>query len=316
MISILYGLPGCGKSTTLAYVIRCNELLKKQYEKKMNSKKAAKLRKKLEKKPNSKRLQRKWENFSRVNFYTTFYSTDVTMQGTVYVDYKDLGKFRPKPNSCFLLEEAGVGLNSRDFAKLSKYSNRFVCQHRHQKCDLILVSQAVDIDRKYRDRCDHVFHLVKIGPFTWIHRIRHKLMVDESTHDIVEGYFVPTAFQSVRETLGAAIFHRIEKNPMTRSRIIFRPKYYPYFDSYEDVFDYPMEDPAAVYPDYEFVPTEKKRFKQYLNDTFEKLGFSKLDSKFSKGKKDTYYVPCHKVDYNSCDEEEQSFEDMVELMFA
>lgn len=270
MISILYGLPGCGKSTTLAFVIRCNDILKKRYEKKMNSPKADKLRKKLEKHPNSKRLKKKWDKFSAIDFYTTFYCTDETMQGTVHIDYKDLGKFRPKPNSCFLLEEAGVGLSSRDFAKLSNLSKRFACVHRHQKVDIILVSQSTDIDKAYRDRCDHVFHLIKMGQFTWIHRIAHKLTVDESTHDIVEGYYLPTLFQSVKETLGSAIFHRIEANPMRRSRIIYRPKLYPYFDSYEDVFDYPMEDPAKDIPDYVFVPTPKQERKRLIN-----LGFKK-----------------------------------------
>ena len=83
--------------------------------------------------------------------------------------------------------------------------------------------------------------------------------------------FIPSFLKSLSETLGSAIFYRVERNPMTRSRIIFRPLYYKYFDSFEDVFDYPMEDPAASIPDYKFVPTEKKGLKQRLNDIYEKL---------------------------------------------
>lgn len=305
MISILYGLPGCGKTTTEAYVIYCNNVLKKRYERKMNSRKANRLRRRLEKRPNSKYLQRKYERFSRVPFYTTFYSTDETMKGTVHVPYKDLGKFRPKPNSCFLLEEAGIGLSSRDFSKLSSYSKRFAAMHRHQHCDIILVSQSVDIDKAYRDRCDCVFHLKKMGPFTWIHRLSHKLMIDESTHDIVEGYFLPSALSSIWETLSSAIFHRIEKQPMIRSRIIYRPKYYPFFDSYEDIFDYPQEDPALVHPDYKFVPTEKKGIKEQLQE----IGFKLL-----KGKKDVLVIPESVPD--KLDTEDPGFDEIIEAMFA
>ena len=164
MIAIMYGLQGCGKSTTFAYIIQCNEKLKKRYERKMNSKKAARLRHALEQHPNSKRLQKKFSKFSRINFYTTFYCTDPTVPGTVFVDFADLGKFCPKPNSCFLLEEAGIGLDSRGFAKLSKFAKRFFCKHRHMGVDLIACSQSVDIDKSLRDRCDYLFHLSESFP--------------------------------------------------------------------------------------------------------------------------------------------------------
>ena len=243
MIVAVFGKPGSGKSTAAARFIRINNKKKLKYYHKLEK---SKLYKKLQSK-NTKISNYLINLLYKKNFYDVIYSTDPTFKNTVPIDFENLGKWKPTWNSCLILEEAGIGLNSRNYAKLTVESKRLAAMHRHSGCDILLISQSSDFDKAYRQRSEVMFIAKKIGPFTWYHRIPYDITVDEEKHDIVEGYFNLPKLIDVFETLfSLKRKHRLAKFPFTRSHIVYRPIYYKDFDSYVDDYDYPQVAPDVL----------------------------------------------------------------------
>lgn len=241
-IYTIFGKPGAGKSTIFASTVQKNKRKKIKWEKKTDR---SRIYRSLASKDN------KFCQFliDRVlfpkNFYDVVYSTDSSILDTVPIDYSQLGRFRPTPNSLFLLEEAGLGIDSRQFKTLSKESKRFAAMHRHALCDILICSQSVDIDKCYRQRSDTMFVASKFGPFTFMRKIIFSIDVDDNTHDLVDGYYkTPFIFYIFELLISLRKKVRNAKLPFRRSRIIFRPAWYKYFNSYVDDYDYPEEDPA------------------------------------------------------------------------
>ena len=249
MIVAIFGKPGSGKSTAAAAFIQKNKRKKEKYYKRIEK---SKLYKKITSKDS--RLNKILLRFLYTkNFYDVIYSTDPTFQDTVLIDYDNLGKWRPTWNSCIILEEAGVYLSNRDYKKLTKESKRLAAMHRHNGCDILLISQITDFEKAYRARAEVMFIAKKIGPITWYHRIPYKIDVDDEKHDIVEGYFKMNPFMDILESIGSLRKkHRLSKFPFLRSHLIWRPTWYKYFDSYIDDYDYPQ-----IAPDLRIItPTE------------------------------------------------------------
>lgn len=243
MIVEIFGKPGSGKSTAGAAFVQKNKRKKLRYEQRIAK---SKLYKKLTSKESKFNTFLVNLLFSK-KFYDVIYSTDPTFQDTVVIDYEHLGMWRPTWNSCLILEEAGIGLSSRDFKKLTKESKRLAAMHRHNGCDILIISQSTDIDKAYRQRSEVMFIAKKIGPITWYHRIPYDIMVDEEKHDVVEGYFKLNPLIDLFESLiSIRKKHRLSKFPFTRSHFIWRPKWYKYFDSYVDDFDYPLIAPDLL----------------------------------------------------------------------
>lgn len=251
MIVAIFGKPGSGKSTAAAAVVHKNNVKKEKYYKKLEK---SKLYVKLNTiKEYKNKIFTKIVNIYKSimlkilyskNFYDVVYCTDPTIQGTIPIDFENLGKWQPTWNSLMILEEAGIGLNSRDYKKLTAESKRLAAMHRHSGCDILIISQSADFDKAYRQRAEVMFIAKKIGPWTWYHRIPFDITVDEEKHDIVEGYFKLKPIVDVFETLTSSKKkYRYSKFPFTRSHIIYRPHWYKYFDSYVDDYDYPQIAP-------------------------------------------------------------------------
>lgn len=240
MIVAIFGKPGSGKSTAAAAFIQKNKTKKLKYEKRIAK---SKLYKKLSLKDSKFNTFLINLLFSK-NFYDVIYSTDPTFQDTVLIDYENLGMWRPTWNSCIILEEAGVYLSNRDYKKLTKESKRLAAMHRHNGCDILLISQITDFEKAYRARAEVMFIAKKIGPVTWYHRIPYKIDVDEEKHDIVEGYFKMSPLMDFIESIiSLKKKHRLSKFPFLRSHFIWRPSWYKYFDSYIDDYNYPQIAP-------------------------------------------------------------------------
>ncbi len=262
MITVGFGIPGCGKSTLMACITQLNKRKKdKYYEKIKHNSLYEALKPYQEQDPPIKEEdgnQIQWifafvkyyacvglfNILFKKNFYDVIYCTDPTIQDTVYIDYKDLGCFKPTWNSLFILEEAGIGLDNRSYKELTKHSKRFAAMHRHAGADLFLVSQTVDVDKAYRQRAEVMHHITKLGPFTLLRRIVFRVDVDENTHQLIDGYFkIPTLkwifemFSTLKKR------ERYKKRRWEKSFVIYRPAWYSYFNSYIDDYDYPMEDP-------------------------------------------------------------------------
>lgn len=278
MIITLFGKPGAGKSTVIAQFIQLNKKKKERYYKRVEkSKLYHHLNEIVDKKieirqkgvilkdnrliPQSEEVEvyvsRRESNlfwklvysslYSK-NFYDVIYSTDPTFQDTIEIDYDHLGMWRPQWNSCLILEEAGIGLSSRSYKSLTKESKRLAAMHRHAGCDILLASQTVDIDKAYRQRSQILFMVEKSFLFpelTSLRRVVYSVDVDEQTHDLVDAYSKMKGIPYLIELLISALNKKVRtaKFPFVRSRWVYRKKWYKYFDSFVDDFDYPMEDP-------------------------------------------------------------------------
>lgn len=252
MIVTIFGKPGAGKSTIGAFFCVMNERKKNKYYKKVNKSKLYRFASDHDDSFYGKFIL---DFFYKKKFYDVVYSTDETFPYTVPITYEDLGKWKPTWNSCLLLEEAGIGLSNRESKKLSIYSKRLAAMHRHSNCDIFLISQTVDIDKVYRQRCQLMFLASKIGPFTFLRRITYGVDVDKNTHDLVDAYAKLPFFLYLLELLFCMKKKwRKNKFPFLRSRFIFRPAWYKYFDSFVDDFDYPM-----IAPDVQMRLDEEER---------------------------------------------------------
>ena len=248
MIITLFGKPGAGKSTVAAQFIQLNKRKKDKYEKKIAKSKLYKwTMEHIDKWYGRLVYNRKFKK----DFYDVIYSTDPTFQDTIEITYDMLGMFKPTPNSCIVCEEAGIGLSSRSYKTLSKESKRFAAMHRHCECDILLISQTVDIDKAYRQRSQLLFMIEKMFLFpeiTVLRRIVYQVDVDEQTHDLVDAYSKLKGLPFLIEILffsGRKV--KKMKLPFMRSRIFWRKPWYKYFDSFVDDFEYPMEDPYITY---------------------------------------------------------------------
>ena len=286
MIITLFGKPGAGKSTVIAQFIQLNKKKKEKFYKRVSKSRLyhylneivgqreeiiskGSIKKTVNGKPvlvkqkeivkvDVFRKETKWhlrlvnKLLYTKNFYDVIYSTDPTFQDTIEIDYEHLGMWKPQWNSCLVLEEAGIGLSSRSYKSLSRESKRFAAMHRHAGCDILLASQTVDIDKAYRQRSQILFMVQKSFLFpelTSLRRIIYSVDVDDQTHDLVDAYSKMKGIPYFIELLISALNKKVRtaKFPFVRSRWVYRKKWYKYFDSFVDDFDYPMEDPYITY---------------------------------------------------------------------
>lgn len=276
MIVTIFGKPGAGKSTIASFFCTLNNRKRTKYYRKAEKSKIYKFIQEHDGKWYSNLLH---SLFWKKNFYDVIYSTDETIQFTVPIKYDELGMWKPTWNSCFLLEEAGIGLNNRDYKKLSLYSKRLAAMHRHSGADILILSQTVDIDKAYRQRSQLMFLASKFGPWTFLRRITYGVDVDENTHDLVDAYAKLPLLLYFFELL----FCQSKKNkygsfPFQTSRFIYRPAWYKYFDSFVDDFDYPM-----IAPDVQMkLDEEEAKRKEEARKLTEKAKFAEFEEEYMK----------------------------------
>lgn len=135
------------------------------------------------------------------------------------IEGSDLGKYAFS-NSLLLLDESGIDFNNRDYKNFKKSVIDYVKLSRHYGCDIILFSQAYDdTEVTFRRLVEKLFYLKKVGPFTNVYRVSKYVMVDDNTHQIIDGYRKAKNF----------IFGLITGD----ITIVWRRLYYKYFDSYD-----------------------------------------------------------------------------------
>lgn len=120
------------------------------------------------------------------------------------------------PNSLCIIDEAGIDFNNRDYKKFPRHTLEYFKLHRHYNTSFICLSQGWDdCDKKIRTLCSQYYYLGKIGLLTFVRRIKKRVGVDDTTHDIVDAYVVPHIFQ---------------KDALS---FCWRPRWYKYFNSWE-----------------------------------------------------------------------------------
>lgn len=296
MITIFYGVPGCGKTSLYTSIVQINNRKREKYYKKLSkSKLHDKLRLLNEESINiltSRKMELSLKYYDRLtfksklklrciivkcnsinslhdmlykkNFYDVIYCTDETIQGTVHFDIKTLGKFPPTPNSLFLLDECGILLNNRQWKSLSPEAKEMFALHRHKLVDICACSQTVDIDSSLRNRAEKLFHVFRVGPFTVLRRIVYQVDVNEN-HELGDFYTKLPTLQWLLELIGSVRkSKRMAKERWKSSYFIYRPFYYKYFNSYNDNTVYTEPDPY-----YEYLENLDKK-EQIDNEDFNK----------------------------------------------
>lgn len=209
MIVIYYGKPRSGKTTALARIVKRN-----------NIKRAV------------SRVLPFMSRFLRP--YSNIYCTDSSMKHTTYISYENLGRWRPEDHSAFILAEAGIGLNNRNWKALSDDAKELFAMHGHANCDIYADSQTVDIDITLRERAEKFYSVRKIGrsQFSLLIPIDFDIDVNDVTQKIEECYQRARGLKMVFLIL----FGRI--------KIMYRPLYYKYFDSWKWEKQFMFSDPC------------------------------------------------------------------------
>ena len=140
-----------------------------------------------------------------------------------------LGEWTFPQNSTIIIDEAGIEYNNRSFKSFPKSAISWFKLHRHYSCDCVLLSQSwVDADVTLRRLSDVLWYVFKIGPFTICRRVYKRVTVDQVSEQIIDGYKMAN--------LAWLLLYPFQVNGWLcaeRFKVIFRPRYYRYFDTHE-----------------------------------------------------------------------------------
>ena len=204
MISLYFGLPGCGKTTMFAKIAHDTDV-------------------KIEK--DKKRIAKGKKPLSPYKMiYGNIPLENIKNYRRIQFDY--LGRY--DISDCLvLIDEATIEADSRDYKGFKKHTKEFMLLHRHYNCDICFFTQQWDgIDKKIRVITDRVYYLYKgiftRKYFTRMYRVPYGIIIPDPKKDsseklgeIVQGYCKPSFF--------VRLF----------SPWLFRPLYYRYFDSWD-----------------------------------------------------------------------------------
>lgn len=174
-------------------------------------------------------LAAKAYNAIKKNKYDNVYSNvKLSIPGVTYISNDCIGKYK-LANCLLLIDEATLFADSRAYKEFDKQKLEYFLEHRHFNADIILFTQQWDgVDRKIRVITDRVYYVYKgflLGYwFTTYYRIPYGIIIPdrkangEKLGEIVQGYSKPN------------IIIRLFAPKL------FRPKYYEYFDSWEQPY--------------------------------------------------------------------------------
>lgn len=168
MINLYFGLPGSGKTTTIA-------AFAKYYLK-------------------GKKYQHVYCNIP------------LNLDGIITIYRDDLGVLDIS-DGLVLYDEGGIDFDNRDFANFNKNLTWFFKFHRHCKLDVFIFSQTIDVDKKIRALANNVFYIYTpaiTGSFiTKVVRIHYGIVfpsketTGSKVGDIAEGYAAPNIFAKI-----------------------------------------------------------------------------------------------------------------------
>lgn len=165
--------------------------------------------------------------------------------GVTYIDNECVGRY-DLSDCLILIDEATLYADNRDHANFSKMQITYFLEHRHFNADIHLFTQQWDgVDRKIRVITDRVYYVYKgwlLG--RWFTRY----------YKIPYGIIIPDPKKADGQKLGDIIQGYCKPNFLIRllSPWLYRPKYYPYFDSWERPKGF-LPLPAKYKPYYETV---------------------------------------------------------------
>lgn len=188
MIARYFGLPGCGKTTTLT-MLALDAVRSGKYK----------------------------------NVYANVH---LKIEGVTYVPFDCFGKYELR-EGIYFVDEATINAGDRDWKGFGKDKIKYLMEHRHHFLDVVFFSQEADgMDKKIRAITDRVYYVYKtFWTGHWVSkavRVPYKVCWPNGNNDggenagrILMGYVKPP------------FLNRLFAN------IIWRSKYYEFFDSWE-----------------------------------------------------------------------------------
>ena len=157
--------------------------------------------------------------------YKHIYTINCEISGTEHITYEDLEKYKPI-DSLILIDEITMSADNRDFKNFSKQARDFFILHRHLGCDIIYATQNFEnVDKKIRDLTHDLWYMSKsvvpiLNRFTTAKRIYRNININEMNSELTLGY----RFCNLIEGIFASNF-----------KIVYRPHWYQYFDSWDEL---------------------------------------------------------------------------------
>lgn len=151
--------------------------------------------------------------------------TNFACYGCEKIDYQDLSKYKLF-DSLIVLDELTLDADNRDFKTFSKDHKDFFTLHRHLGVDIIYLTQNYEnIDKKIRDCTNELWYMSRtvipfFQRFTRAKRIYRNININENTSELTMGYRFCNFIESIF---------------VSNCKIVYRPKYYKYFDSYDEL---------------------------------------------------------------------------------
>lgn len=155
--------------------------------------------------------------------YKHIYSVNIQIDGVEEITKEDFRKYRFE-NSLFLWDEITLDYDNRNFKDFTQEDKDAWLLHRHTGCDIIYATQNYEnVDKKIRDLTQDLWYISKsvipiFGQFTATKRIYRTININEHTSEL---------------TLGYRFCNLIEGLFVSNFKLVFRPMYYKYYDSWD-----------------------------------------------------------------------------------
>lgn len=151
--------------------------------------------------------------------YTNFY-----LKGAERITFDAFKEFKMY-DSLILIDEITMDADNRHFKTFPTEVRDFFILHRHLGNDIVYATQSYDmVDMKIKNLTADLWYMRKsVAPifkhFTYARRVWRKVNINEHTSEMTNGY----RFCNFVEAIFVSNF-----------RYVFRPRYYKYFDSFEE----------------------------------------------------------------------------------
>lgn len=204
-----------------------------------------------------------------------FCNIHTSLPGVTYIDNDCIGRYDIR-DGLICIDEATLFADSRDYKNFSHDRVMYFLEHRHFNVDVILFTQQWDgVDKKIRVITDRVYYVYKgklLGKwFTRCYQIPYGIIIPdpkkndgEKLGEIVQGYCKPGL---IRRLL---------------SPWLYRPKYYPYFDSWETPYLPPLPDKYRVFSEEDAKILADRRAAEEVQKRI--AGYDRLINKLEKRK--------------------------------
>ena len=129
-------------------------------------------------------------------------------------------------NALILWDEITLDYDNRNFKEFTKEDKEFWLLHRHMGVDIIYATQNYEnVDKKIRDLTIELWYMQKsvvplLSGLTTTKRIYRNININENNSEL---------------TLGYRFCNRIEGIFVSNFKIIWRRKYYKYFNSFDEL---------------------------------------------------------------------------------